>query len=186
MSSITPFRIAIPDAKIERLRQKLALTDFPEFHDDEEPWSLGPPVADIKRLATYWESGFDWRSIEAQLNTFPQYTAPISVEQYGMYDVHFIHQESKVENAIPLLFIHGWPGSFIEVTKILPQLIQGGEGFPAFHVVAPSLIDFGFSSASKKKGFNFDQHAEACHKLMLALGYNEYGMESNVLSDRRY
>ena len=186
MSSITPFKIAVPDAKIERLKQKLALADFPEFHDDEEPWSLGPPGADIKRLAKYWESSFDWRSVEAQLNAFPQYTAPISVEQYGTYDVHFIHQQSKVENAIPLLFLHGWPGSFIEVTKILPQLVQGGEGFPAFHVVAPSLVDFGFSSASKKKGFNFDQHAEYCHKLMLALGYNEYGMVLYVTFGRRY
>ena len=60
------------------------------------------------------------------------------------------------------------------VSKILPELVKGGQDFPAFHVVAPSLVDFGFSSPSNTKDFNIDQHAETCHKLMLALGYDEY------------
>jgi len=107
-------------------------------------------LSHIRRLALYWENGFDWRAVEAKLNEFPQYTAKIEVDGYDTYDVHFVHQPSTVKAAIPLLFIHGWPGSFIEVTKILPELVKGGEDFPAFHVVAPSLIDFGFSSASKK------------------------------------
>jgi len=174
MSSIVPFKIAVPDDKIKRLKQKLALTDFPDDVADFEPWVRGPPVSDLKRLSRYWENGFNWRAAEAKLNELPQYTTKIEVDGYDTYDVHFIHQPSTVKNAIPLLFVHGWPGSFIEVTKILPELVKGGEGFPAFHVVAPSLIDFGFSSASKKKSFKIDQHAEAYHKLMLALGYNEY------------
>lgn len=150
MSSITPFKIAVPDDKIKRLKQKLALTDFPDEAADAEPWSHGSPLSDIKRLALYWEKGFDWRAVEAKLNELPQYIAKIGVDNYDTYDVHFIHQPSTVQNAIPLLFVHGWPGSFIEVTKILPELVRGGKDFPAFHVVAPSLIDFGFSSASKK------------------------------------
>jgi len=151
MSRIIPFKIAIPNDKIHRLKQKLALTDFPdEIVDTDEPWSRGSPLADIKRLALYWEKGFDWRKAEVMLNAFPQYITKIEVDGFDTYDVHFIHQPSAVPNAIPLLFVHGWPGSFIEVTKVLPQLVQGGKGFPAFHVVAPSLLDFGFSSASKK------------------------------------
>jgi hypothetical protein len=151
MSNIIPFKIAIPNEKIHRLKQKLALTDFPdEVVDTDEPWSRGSPLADIKRLALYWEKGFDWRKAEVRLNQFPQYITKIDVDGFDTYDVHFIHQPSAVPNAIPLLFIHGWPGSFIEVTKVLPSLVQGGKGFPAFHVVAPSLLDFGFSSASKK------------------------------------
>jgi pimeloyl-ACP methyl ester carboxylesterase len=102
----------------------------------------------------------------------------ISIDDFDTYDVHFIHQRSSVKNAIPLVFAHGWPGSFLEVTKILPELVKGGKDFPAFHVVAPSLIDFGFSAAAKKRGFNCDHHAETCHKLMLKLGYNEYGKHS--------
>jgi pimeloyl-ACP methyl ester carboxylesterase len=151
MSHIIPFKIAIPNDKIHRLKQKLALTDFPdEIVDTHDPWSRGSPLADIKRLALYWEHVFDWRKTEAMLNEFPQYITKIEVNGFDKYDVHFIHQPSAVSNAIPLLFVHGWPGSFIEVTKVLPQLVQGGKDFPAFHVVAPSLLDFGFSSASKK------------------------------------
>ena len=76
----------------------------------------------------------------------------IDVDGFGTYDVHFVHQKSEVKNAIPLLFSHGWPGSFIEVSKILPELVKGGKDFPAFHVVAPSLIDYGFSAVSGKVG----------------------------------
>lgn len=87
--------------------------------------------------------------------------------------MHFVHQKSSNPNAIPLLFVHGWPGSFLEVTKILP-LLKGGDGKPAFHVVAPSLPNYGFSGPALKKGFNVARAAEACHKVMLALGYDQY------------
>ena len=150
MSSINPFKIAIPDEKINRLKQKLALTDFPDEFPSDEPWSRGAALSDIKRLAQYWENGFDWRKAEAKLNQLPQYIAKIEVDGFDAYDVHFVHQTSKDKNAIPLLFLHSWPGSFVEVMKLLPELTKGGKDFPAFHVVAPSLIDYGFSSASKK------------------------------------
>lgn len=84
-----------------------------------------------------------------------------------------MHQVSPVKGAIPLLFSHGWPGSFIEVKKLLP-LLEGGDGRPAFHIVAPSLPNFGFSSGVNTKGFGLKQYAETFHKLMLKLGYNEY------------
>lgn len=153
MSPPTPFKISIPESKLQRLHQKLALTDFPdEVINTSNSWSRGVPLSEIKRLTHYWQNSFNWRSAEAHLNTFPQFTTPIEVEGFGVYDVHFIHQKSEVENAIPLMFLHGWPGSFIEVTKILPELVKGGkeEEGPTFNVVAPSLIDFGFSGASKK------------------------------------
>lgn len=84
-----------------------------------------------------------------------------------------MHQVSPVEDAIPLLFSHGWPGSFIEIKKLLP-LLKGGNENPAFHVVAPSLPNFGFSSGVTKKGFTLDKYAETLHKLMIKLGYTEY------------
>lgn len=152
MAFITPFKIDVPEDKIVRLKQKLALTDFPSEITDVEPWTRGPPLADIKRLAHFWQHDFHWQDVEAKLNELPQYTVRIEIEGHGTKQVHFVHQPSTLKNAIPLLFVHGWPGSFVEVTKILPQLVKGGDSYPAFHVVAPSLIDFGFSSASKKVG----------------------------------
>ncbi|RMZ79808.1 hypothetical protein DV738_g3221, partial [Chaetothyriales sp. CBS 135597] len=181
MPEIKPYTINVPQAKIDRLKQKLALADFPDEVTDETPWVRGPPVAEVKRLATYWANGFDWRKAEAKFNQLPQYTTEITVDNFGSFDVHFIHQRSQVPNAIPLVFVHGWPGSFLEATKVLPLLVQGGKDFPAFHVVALSLIDFGFSAVSGKKGFSLLQHAETAHKLMLRLGYPEYVVQGGDL-----
>lgn len=146
---ITPFQIAIPEERIIHLKQKLALSDFPGDEPEAAAlWSRGSPLSDIKRLSLHWENGFDWRRVEAELNKFPQYIALIEVEGFGSLDIHFVHQLSS-PNSIPLLFLHGWPGSFIEVTKILPHLIRGENDCPTFHIVAPSLVGFGFSSGSK-------------------------------------
>jgi pimeloyl-ACP methyl ester carboxylesterase len=84
-----------------------------------------------------------------------------------------LHKSSNVENAIPLLFVHGWPGSFLEVTKIIDELPKG-DGQPSFHIIAPSLPNYGFSEGTKKKGFAIEQYAETCNRLMMKLGYNEY------------
>lgn len=175
MAQPTPFKINVPEAKIQRLKQKLALTDWPTEVDDT-PWKRGPPLSDIKRMADRWQNGYDWRKAEAHLNTFPQYTTPITIDNFGTYNIHFIHQRSTTtKNAIPLLFVHGWPGSFIEVTKILSHLTSPtSPTHPSFHVVAPSLINFGFSSECLLPNFRTDQHAETCHKLMLSLGYPQY------------
>lgn len=105
--------------------------------------------------------------------TLPQFEVTVNVEGFGDIDIHFLHQESDVDGAIPLCFVHGWPGSFLEVTKMLP-LLKGGDGKPAFHVVAPSMANYTFSQGVFKRGFGIAKYAEACHKVMLALGYDQY------------
>lgn len=150
MSTVIPFKINIPDEKIQRLRQKLLLTDFPdEVEDLKDEWARGVPLVVIKRLAHYWADEFDWRKAEASLNKLPQFKTQICVDGFGDCDIHFVHQKSDIRKAIPLLFLHSWPGGFFEVSKMLP-LLRGDEHNPAFHVVAPSLVDFGFSSSSIK------------------------------------
>jgi pimeloyl-ACP methyl ester carboxylesterase len=157
MSDITPFRIAIPDATLRRLREKLSLYDLPRHETpatDAEPlWTRGPPLDEIQRLAGYWRDGYDWRAHERRLNdTLPQFMTKISLPKFEELDVHFVHAKSKTagDKAIPLLFAHGWPGSFLEVSKILPLLV---EGEPGFDVVCPSLVDFGFSGPSIKVSY---------------------------------
>lgn len=149
MSQIRPYNISVPSERLERLKQKLALTDLPDELDGAG-WTLGSPLTDVKRLLTYWQNDFDWRQAEARLNDLPQFSVDVTIEDFDTLNIHFLHQQSKVKRAIPLLFVHGWPGSFIEVTKILPELGGGGQDFPAFHVVAPSLPNFGFSQGVKK------------------------------------
>ncbi|THU96132.1 alpha/beta-hydrolase [Dendrothele bispora CBS 962.96] len=178
MSSVeTPFRISVPDSQLDLLQKKLSLATFPDELENSG-WRYGAPLADVKRLVTRWREGYDWRGEEAKLNEeLPQFTRDIEVSGgHGKMNIHYVHKRSEVENAIPLLFVHGWPGSFIEVRKILPLLVQASPDgkFPSFHVVAFSLPGYGFSEAPKKPGFTLERYAEIGNKLMLALGYNEY------------
>lgn len=139
---------------------------------DGAQWDLGAPLTDVKRLAKAWET-FDWRAAEARLNELPSFHRSIEVSGYGELDVHYVHQKSQIAEAVPLLFVHGWPGSYIEVTKLLPELKKNENGV-AFHIVAPSLPNFGWSQGVKTRGFALKQYAETCHKLMLTLGYTQY------------
>ncbi|KAI9655326.1 MAG: hypothetical protein M1821_005473 [Bathelium mastoideum] len=183
-----PYHISVPDEKLQDLKAKLDLTTFPDELDDAG-WSYGSPLSDVKRLVDYWKNSFDWRGAEAKLNELPQFTTNVPVDGFDEVNVHFVHQRSNVAEAVPLLFCHGWtnpltivssiptykeqPGSFIEVAKLLP-LLKGDNRNPAFHIVAPSLPNFGFSEGIKKKGFSITQYAETLHKLMLQLGYDQY------------
>ncbi|KAK8139196.1 hypothetical protein PG984_002576 [Apiospora sp. TS-2023a] len=175
MSDIKPYKIAVPGARLDDLQQRLSLARFPD-ELDEADWDLGAPLADVKRLTKYWQEKYDWPAVERVLNEMlPQFTAPIQCEGFEPLAIHFVHRPSPVKTAIPLLFIHGWPGHFLEVSKILGPLSDGdGVEKPAFHVVAPSLPNFGFSEGTRKRGFGMEQYAETLHKLMLKLGYKEY------------
>ncbi|PGH02556.1 hypothetical protein GX51_04583 [Blastomyces parvus] len=177
MAPLRPFTINIPQSKIDKLKQKLALAELPDELEGAG-WDLGAPLTEVSRLAKAWET-WDWRPAERRLNEqCAHFEADIDVDGFGSLGIHFVYQESKVANAIPLLFVHGWPGSFIEVLKILPLLSQNNGGHdgnsPAFHVVAPSLPNFGFSQGVSKRGFGLAQYAETCNKLMHQLGYAEY------------
>ncbi|KAK0707451.1 Alpha/Beta hydrolase protein [Lasiosphaeris hirsuta] len=171
--AIRPFKIDVADWNLQSLRTKLSHATFVEEAPVSESWDYGVPVSDLKRLVAHWKTDFDWRAQETTLNALPQYKTLINVEGFGDLDTHFIHQRSERPGSVPLVFCHGWPGSFLEVTKILPLLVSPEDG-PSFHVVAPSLPNFGFSGGPSKPGFGIAQYAECLHKLMLRLGYNKY------------
>ena len=106
MASATPFTLAVPDDRIQRLRAKLELTEFPD-ELDEAGWDYGAPLADVKRLTEYWKDGFDWKKHEADINKLPQFQTQIKVDGYEPLSIHFVHQKSESSKAIPLLFVHG-------------------------------------------------------------------------------
>ena len=152
------------------LQRKLELTRLPNNLANEQ-WAEdnGVTIPRVKEIVDFWRAGYDWRTEEAKLNELPQYTCRIELKNFGELEMHFVHQTSSKADAIPLLFIHGWPGSFAEVTKMLPILSKAG-----FHVVAPSLPGYGFSSCPDKAGFTNEHDAEAVHQIMLELGYQRY------------
>ena len=101
-----PYTISIPEEQRERLTKKLEATTFPDELDQAD-WNYGAPLADVKRLATYWKEKFDWRKQEAKLNELPNLKTDIQVDGFESLDIHFVYQKSDVEGAIPLLFSHG-------------------------------------------------------------------------------
>lgn len=105
-STPQPFQIAVSDAQLGDLQQRLALARFPDELDDAG-WEYGAPLADVRRLVARWRSGYDWRAAEAGLNRMPQFTTDIDVEGFGTLNIHFVHQKSAVKDAIPLFFSHG-------------------------------------------------------------------------------
>ncbi|KAH0836781.1 Alpha/Beta hydrolase protein [Lanmaoa asiatica] len=170
----TQFTISVSDRTLDLLRRKLELATFPDELDDAA-WKYGVPLADVKRLVERWKNGYDWRKHEKELNDeLPMFTRDIDVDDFGTLNIHYVHKKSSVTNAIPLLYCHGWPGTFQEARKLLPLLTASSPDHPSFHVVALSLPGYGFSEAPRKQGFSVKQYAEVAHKLMLSLGYDEY------------
>jgi hypothetical protein len=103
----TPFKIQVPEEQLLLLRKKLDLAVLPD-ELDEAQWDYGAPLSDIKRLVEYWKTKFNWRAQEAAINeTLPQYTIDISVDGFETLNIHYVYQKSTVDNAIPLLFVHG-------------------------------------------------------------------------------
>jgi len=174
-TAIRPYTIQVPEADIEDLKARLALARIP----DQIPntgWDYGTDMAYLRELIDYWRNDFDWREQESALNEFDQF-----VTQIDGVDVHFIHQRSTHENAMPLLLTHGWPGSIAEFRKIIGPLTQpelyGGDPADAFHVVAPSLPGFGFSGKPEERGYNPERMAHTLAALMQRLGYARYGAQ---------
>jgi len=151
MTTITPFRIAIPEADLDDLRRRLTATRFPEKETPDD-WSQGVPLAYVREVATYWEKQYDWRRAEARINAFPQFMTSID----GL-DIHFLHVRSPHENALPLVLTHGWPGSIVEFLEVIEPLTDpakhGGDPAGAFHVVCPSLPGYGFSGKQAEPGW---------------------------------
>src|SRR4029077_4069423 len=108
--AIVPFRINVPNAVRVDLNERLARTRFPS-EIDGSGWDYGTNLAYLKELVTYWRTRFNWREQERRLNQLPQFKTTID----GV-EIHFVHQRSSRPGATPLVFIHGWPGSFLEVT----------------------------------------------------------------------
>ena len=165
-STPKPFTLHVPDAEIAELRQRLARTRWPD-EPPGEPWSTGTSLLYMKGLADYWQTGFDWRAWEGKLNGFRQLTATV-----GGIDLHFIHEQGRGPNPMPLLISHGWPGSVFEFHKLIPLLTEH------FTVVAPSLPGYALSFKPGQKRFGVGDIADLYAELMTdVLGYGRFGVQ---------
>ena len=169
----TPFTIQIPDATLADLRARLDRVRWPDAIPGAG-WQYGTDLAYLRQLVEYWRTRYDWRVHKARLNAFQQFTVPLAE-----IDVQFIHQPGIGPSPLPLLLLHGWPGSVWEFYKLIPLLTDparfGGEAQDAFTVVAPSLPGYGFSFRPHQPRLNRVAMADRVATLMTeVLGYQHF------------
>jgi len=164
-AAIRPFKAHVPDQVLIDLRRRLAETKWP----DQIPgttWEYGADINKVRELANYWQNKYDWRAQEAKINRFDQFTTEIDGQQ-----IYFIHQRSPRPDAIPLMLIHGWPGSIFEFEKLIEPLTDPKDkNSPAFDVIIPSLPGFGYSGPTTARGWGPQRMAKALVVLMDRLG----------------
>jgi microsomal epoxide hydrolase len=157
---VTPFRVEVPQEEVDDLAERLRRTRWPV--EQQLAGDRGIPVARVRELAERWAGGWDWRAHEAALNGFPQVSTTIDGTR-----VHALHVRSAQPDAVPLVLLHGWPGSVVEFLRVLEPL---GE----FHLVVPSLPGFGFSGPTPDGGWTPERMARAVAELVHRLGYDRY------------
>ncbi|MGA0567747.1 alpha/beta fold hydrolase [Rathayibacter sp. KR2-224] len=172
---IEPFTMHVPESDLQDLRRRLEQTRWPDELPDSG-WDYGVPLAYVRGLVDYWQSGYDWRDQEKVFNDYPQFLTTIDGQR-----IHFLHIRSPHKGALPLLLLHGWPGSISEFLDVIGPLCDptahGGDASDAFHLVIPSLPGFGFSGPTHDKGWDAARTARAFAVLMERLGYERYGVQ---------
>jgi pimeloyl-ACP methyl ester carboxylesterase len=166
---ITPFTAAIPQDVLDDLKFRLKHTRWPE-EISGSGWSYGADLSYMKELSDYWQSNFNWRKTEDEINAYPNFIAGIDGQL-----IHFMHIKGKGKQSLPLLITHGWPGSFLEMMKLIPLLTA--DPFHSFDLIIPSIPGFGFSGKVTQPGGNSAYVADLWHQLMTRLGYDKYGVQ---------
>jgi pimeloyl-ACP methyl ester carboxylesterase len=171
-----PFTLRVPEADLTDLRERLGRTRFPDSAPGDS-WAYGTSVDYLRGLVDYWHGSFDWRAQEARLNAFPQFKIA-----RPHADLHFLHVPGKGPDPMPLLLMHGWPGSVFEFMDLIPRLADpgsyGGDPADAFAVVAPSLPGYGLSFRPGQKRFGVEEIADCLVDLMTdTLGYKRFAVQ---------
>jgi len=170
--AIRPFQVHVSDEAIADLRRRLQMTRWPDKETVADR-SQGARLAQLRELVQYWGTDYDWRKAEAKLNALPQFMTNID----GV-DIHFIHVRSRHKNALPVIIVHGWPGSVFEQIKLIGPLTDptafGGRAEDAFDVVIPSLPGYGFSGRPAETGWGSERIGRAWDVLMKRLGYTRF------------
>lgn len=165
-----PFQVAISDSEINRLKRKIEDTRLPEKDIVEGAgWDYGADLTWVKSMKEAWLA-YDWRIAEEEINSWPNFKSTIED-----VELHFIHARSERSDAVPIVLLHGWPGTFYEFHRIIDDLRHPEDPEkPAFHVIVPSIPGFGFSSTPHQRGWTVKDSARVINTLMTdILGYKD-------------
>lgn len=171
-NAIRPFRIAVSQAAIDDLRARLRVARLPK-PVPAAGWTLGMDSEYLSFLLDEWLNHFDWRTVEAHLNNFPQFIAEV-----GAAPVHFVHLTGPGASRTPIILTHGWPSTFAELLRLGQGLANptsnGNLEAEAFDVIIPSLPGYAFSPAPNVLGTNVFTIANQWAELTTMLGYERF------------
>lgn len=186
-TSPVPFSISVdPGFVVETVNKASQYRPSVDLLDDSNAnWIQGPPRANMTALADYWTNEYDWFKHQEQINAKFEHFAMTVPETPGWpheVPLHYIHERSENDDALPLLLLHGWPSTSWEWEKVIHPLVSPQDpDFPGHHVVAPDLPGFGFSPAPQYAGFDPITIAGVMDTFMAELGYDRYGVVSTDL-----
>jgi pimeloyl-ACP methyl ester carboxylesterase len=167
------FQMDVPAAVLSDLQQRLARTRWSRS-PAETGWDAGTDAQYLRELVDYWQTTYDWRKHETELNQFAHFKSEIDGTA-----IHFIHERGKGPNPFPVILTHGYPDSFCRFTKIIPMLTDpvsfGGRAEDAFDVIVPDLPGYGFSDKPKKLGTIFRVNDLWARLMTDTLGYQKFG-----------
>lgn len=169
--AMNPFTIDFGHDAVEDLHRRLDAVRWPEVTIDQG-WDAGTNDEVLRELVDWWRHRYDWFEQQDRLNELDHLKGPV-----GGDDMHCITYSGTGEAPIPLLLVHGWPGSVVEFANAAAQLSSGVGGAPGFDLVVPSLPGFGFSQAPGEAGMHPGAIAERLHQLMGELGHDSYGVQ---------
>lgn len=174
-----PFPLPYSQPAVDDLRRRLRQSRWPDTVAGDGS-SLGMDREWLEDLCRYWMDTFDWKSQLDRLSALHHY-------RYKAKDgwVHFIREKGAGSSAMPLVLTHGWPGSFLEMLRILPLLTDpaahGFDDSDSFDVIIPSLPGFGYSEKPAQPGMNVFRIAAIWAELMEALGYERFAVQGGDL-----
>jgi pimeloyl-ACP methyl ester carboxylesterase len=173
--SIERFTLPYSAAAVADLRSRLLRTRWPD-QIAGSGWQYGADVETLREICRYWAESFDWQAQVTALSAFDHYR--FAAAEGG---IHFIRAPGRGPAPMPLVITHGWPGSFLEMLKIIPLLADpahhGGDASDAFDVIVPSLPGYGFSERPRRRGMNVFRIAELWIALMQALGHERFAAQ---------
>lgn len=159
-SPVHPFRLDIPQADLDDLRDRLARTRRPPRV--EHGWERGTSTDALETLLAHWAGPYDWPAAEARLNALNH--VRVDVDGLGIHAVR-----AGTPGATPLLLLHGWPDGFFRFEKALPLL---GD---RFELVVPSIPGYGFSDRPLAPT-GPARTGDLLARLMTTLGHDRFGV----------
>ncbi|KAJ0282582.1 hypothetical protein COL940_005135 [Colletotrichum noveboracense] len=171
----SPFRLSAPPQELQELRDLVRLSKLgPRTYENSSAGGkYGVEYEWMAEAKERWAEGFDWTAVEARVNEYPNFKAKVVDDDGALYSIHFIGLFSQKKDAIPLMCVHGWPGSFLEFIGFLSALKAKytPEDLP-YHVIIPSLPGYAFSdSPPVERDWVLQDSARLLHKLMAGLGF---------------